>query len=299
MKLNSVKPHGDFATELEIFFGEASDTVCHVYAQLSGGNVEPGLQLSGMLTGPHCEYAETLTANFKFSDRGPGKSLLAMAVVPEPCFWTPEMPQLYQAHLQLKQGDQLLAEAQRSFGLRTLGAQGRNFVYDGKRWVLRGVSPRELPPTELAAWRDSDMVMLIHNPDEALASEASRVGVLLAAELDAADAAELRRLSRHAAIAFVVLPGDWRKPAEAVAHNLILTQRFGRDESIVPAKWAKAILCETDQPEALADQVRRCHLPVIALRPAGRLATLAEARQKCDLLQRDLAGRGSFAGYAV
>ncbi len=299
MKLNSLETHDDFATRLEIFFGEASDTVCHVYAQLPIDSDEHPFQLCGSLTGPYCEYAETLTAKFSFADRGPGKSLLAMAVVPEPCFWTPEMPHLYQAHLQLKQGDKVLAEAQRRFGLRTLGIQGRNFFYDGKRWVLRGVLSSDVPPTELAAWRDIDMVMLVRNPDEALASEASRIGVLLAAELDAADAPTLRRLSQHAAIAFVVLPGNWEEPAEAVAHNLILVQRFGRDEPIVPAAWAQALLCETDNPEAFAGKVRNCPLPMIAVRMAGKLARIAEARQKCDLLQRDLAGRGDFAGYLV
>ena len=298
MKLNSLETHDDFATRLEVFFGEASDTVCHVYAQLPHG-VGENLQLCGSLTGPYCEYAETLTANFTFSDRGPGKSLLAMAVVPEPCFWTPEMPQLYQAHLQLKQGDSVLAEAQRSFGLRTLGVQGRNFFYGGKRWVLRGVSSRELPLTDLAAWRDSDMVMLVNNPDASLASEASRIGVLLAAELDAADAPTLRRLSQHAAIALVVLPANWEKPTDVVAHNLILAQRFSPDEPITPATWAQTLLCETDDPKALAAKVRDCPLPVIAVRAAGKLAKIADARKQCDLLQRDLAGRGDFAGYLV
>ena len=41
---------------------------------------------------------------FAFVDRGPGASLLAEAIVPEPCFWTPEMPHLYQAEVQLRRG---------------------------------------------------------------------------------------------------------------------------------------------------------------------------------------------------
>jgi len=84
-----------------------------------------------------------------------------------------------------------------------------------------------------------------------------------------------------------------------VAHNLILAQRFSPDEPIVPATWAQALLCDTDNPETLAGKVRDCHLPVIALRSAGKLATIEDARRQCDRLQRDLAGRGDFAGYLV
>src|SRR4029077_16217650 len=98
-------------------------------------------------------YAKTLQATYSFVDRGIGNSLLAEAIVPEPCFWTPEMPQLYQADVQLRRGGEMLAHASRIFGVRRLGAQRRKLVFDGKGWVLRAVSRDEALTMELSQWR--------------------------------------------------------------------------------------------------------------------------------------------------
>ncbi len=62
---------------------------------------------------------------------------MAAAIVPEPCFWTPDMPQIYQAIVELRQAGNVVARAERIVGMRTLGATGRKLFYDGKRWVLR------------------------------------------------------------------------------------------------------------------------------------------------------------------
>ena len=77
----------------------------------AGSSPSDQLQLTGTLAGPSCLYAKTLQATFSLVDRGPGESLLAEAIVPEPCFWTPEMPQLYQADVQLRRRGEILAHA--------------------------------------------------------------------------------------------------------------------------------------------------------------------------------------------
>ena len=128
-------PH-DFSDRLELFFGEAADSLAHVYARLRGSDSHSQLQLTGTLRGPSCLYAKTLPATFSLADRGAGNSLLAEAILPEPCFWTPEMPQLYQADVQLRQHGEILAQASRSFAIRRLGAQRRKLMFDGKGWVL-------------------------------------------------------------------------------------------------------------------------------------------------------------------
>ena len=92
----------DFSDRLEIFFGEGHDAIAHVYARLRGRTTADDFQLAGRLTGPTCLYAETLPATLSFVDRGPGNSLVAATIVPEPCFWTPDMPQVYQAVVELR-----------------------------------------------------------------------------------------------------------------------------------------------------------------------------------------------------
>ena len=90
------------ARQLELFFGDASDAVARVYARLPCDETTTGSQLTGELIGPECRFAQTLSARIPFQDRGPGESLLAEAVVPDPCFWTPELPMLYKARIERK-----------------------------------------------------------------------------------------------------------------------------------------------------------------------------------------------------
>jgi hypothetical protein len=292
----------DFADRLELFFGETSDTLCHVYARLRGPEAAEGLQLGGSFVGPSCLYAQTLPARFEFTDRGPGDSLLAEAVVPEPCFWTPDMPQLYQADVQLRRGGEVLARATRPFGIRNLGAAGRNLYYDNKRWVLRGVCREKLPPTDLAAWREADVAMFVHNPNDESCHEASRVGVLIVAEIDRCNADEIRRLSRWPAVAIVVLPAGSTPGLDGLAYNLLLAARFEPGMTVAAANWTQLTLCEIAAPDDLhswAAHLADFPIAAIAMRSAGPLPSVARGRVACDHLQRDLASRGEWAGYIV
>ena len=157
-------------------------------------------QLTGRLIGPECRFAKTLPATIPFIDRGPGKGLLAEAIVPDPCFWTPELPFLYRAIVEVYSSRSVVrpfitaafgSEAQarrerddytidRPFGIRRLGTIGRSLYLDGNRWVARGVCvdqatddgsprrPRLLQPA-----------LMLPAPDDAFCLEASRLGVPL------------------------------------------------------------------------------------------------------------------------
>jgi hypothetical protein len=297
-----VNDPSDFSDRLELFFGEATDTVAHVYARLLGSQPNDHLQLTGTLKGPSCRYARTLQASFSLVDRGPGNSVLAETIVPDPCFWTPEMPQLYQADVQLRQRGDILARTSRIFAFRRLGANGRKLLFDGKGCVLRAVSRDEVPATELSQWRELDAAMLVRDPDEKLCEEASRVGVLLVASVDppASDwAGEICRLSRWPAVGMVVSLGGAALDPDDLNHNLLLAERFRPENPIAPAAWADAVVCDMANPDTWAARTADCKLPIIAARPAAKPRSLMEARALCDLLQRDLADQGEIAGYIV
>ncbi len=326
-----MEPDQDFADRLEIFFGEASDTQCHVYARLRGPEAGQGLQLSGSLTGPTCLYAQTLPARFAFKDRGPGASVLAEAIVPEPCFWTPEMPHLYQAEVQLLQDGRALARAERPLGIRRLGVHNRDLIYDGKRWVLRGLCREKLPPTELAAWNESDTTMVVRNPDDELCREASRVGVLIVARLKHNETREIVRLSRWPAVAMVALDDRASIDQAEVPRNLLLAQEFTGSAPLRPMPWAQVVLyddiynlrgfSEKDTPKWMplvkhhepglskksVDQIANSQIPVIVTRIHSiprSLSAISIGRAWCDAIQSELASRSDlagceFAGYIV
>lgn len=288
----------EFAAGLEIFFGDVSDALCRVYARWPGANAE-GCALTGSLTGPMCPYAHTLPVTLALVDRGPGESPLAEAYVPEPCFWTPEMPHVYRAHVQLCKDGRVLAAADRIVGIRALGVAGRKLLYDAKRWVLRGVRAGAVPPTDLDVWRASGAAMIASSPSDPLCEQASRVGVLLVAELDEFNRDEIRRLSHWPAVGMVTLPARSPVELDGLRHNLLLAERFDSGQAIAPAAWARAAVYEVADPVEFAARTSSCPIAVIAFRPEERLASVAEGRSRCDHLQRDLAGRGDVSGYIV
>ena len=114
----------DARDAIEIYVGEVSDMEARVYARYSstvGDKNEEGEQivLRGTLRGPYCELAHTLPAEFAFRDLGSGPLPSAEAVVTDPCMWSPEMPHLYQADVEVLCGKQIVAEYHGMIGLRS------------------------------------------------------------------------------------------------------------------------------------------------------------------------------------
>jgi hypothetical protein len=122
---------------IEIFVDDVNDVEAHVYARYLGDmssrgdspSAEP-IELLGTLRGPYCETSRTLPAEFVFrrhvepraqssQAEGPiGNAALAEAVVPDPCLWSPELPHVYHANVEARQGGRVVAEYHGQVGLR-------------------------------------------------------------------------------------------------------------------------------------------------------------------------------------
>lgn len=271
-------PHA-FDQQLELFYGGVTPNRATVYARLRDVPATPGMTLNGFIRGPHCLYSTTLPASIRLTDAGPGETLLARAMVPDPCYWSPELPFLYDVHIELKRDGQVLASVDRVFGMRNFGARGQFLYLNGKRWTVRGATYTTAP--DLAAWHDAPLSMYCPTPPgDALCHDASRLGVLLVVQAtNGPDAtAELQRLARHAAVALLVHSSGQVDPTwQAAAPNIALASLLDADAvSNRPA---------LDQPS-------------IAFRPA-QAASLEALRAASDQLQADLAPHGEFAGYIV
>lgn len=289
----------ELSERLELFFGQVSTSLCYVYARLAGPALRDDWQLGGTLTGPACSVAATLPATFRYEDQGPGDSLLARAVVPEPSLWTPELPHWYQAEIELREGSRVVARTARMFGIRPLGVSGTKLIYTGKRWVLRGVCHDEVAAdanleSDLAAWRESDTSLVVSNPSDALCERASRQGVLIVAELNLDQGVQLARLARWPAVAIAILPAGTQLAADQRPRNLVLALR--RDGEPAPGEGARLIV--TKIPAASASPPSR-EVATIALRKTGPLQSVVAGRAACDRLQSDLAPLGDWAGYIV
>lgn len=274
--------HTDFEERLQLLQGQSSDALCRVYARDT--HAQGDLQLTGSLTGPECAYAATLPATYRLVDRGPGASLLAEAVVPEPCYWTPEMPHLYRAEVRLEQRGDVLASTSRPLGLRRLGTNGSSLLLEGERWVVRAAAVGTAP-RNLGDWHDVEMALAIRNPDDELCEQASRVGVLLVALLAVDEVSQLVRLARWPAVGIAILPAT--AVVESPPAGLLLAQHVTADRPIEVALWANILAVDLagerqHQPAA--------KLPMLAIRSTDGNVDASTARAACDRLQRDLAG---------
>lgn len=293
---------------LEVFFGDANNAEARVYAQSGTEPLPANCKLTGRVVGPTCEYSRTLSAAIPLIARRAAAEeagwLLAEAVMPDPCFWSQELPFLYRAEIELRRGDELLATEHRMFGIRPLGIRKGRLCWESRPWVLRAGDCRELPEQELTAWRAADLAMLVQDPGDDLCRQASELGTVLIAEVSERSERiekELRRLARWPAVAMALLDRgeSFDRGMRSAARNLILAARFSEVEPGAAPAWADLFVFEHGDADAIAAQSSAISLPVVAHRPAGWRDDLSETRRECDYLQRDLAGRGNFAGYIV
>lgn len=269
---------------------------------------KPHWSLTGFVRGPRCSRGSTLPAKFRLQSRLPASGRGAMsedaaagALITEPVYWSPDWPALYDLAVELQDGSQTLEQATRSIGIRALKVVNRRFDFGGKHWVLRGVR-RDCPePTDLGTFREHGAALLApaaHLTEQILA-EASESGVMLIAELSSQDDHQhaVSQLSRHAAVAIVVLPAD--VPIPPASGNMLPVRRLVQGEPEPPADEAKAAMAQVRDAAKFADWASRLSRAVIAYRPLAEAADPATARAACDRLQRDLAPYGQFAGYIV
>jgi hypothetical protein len=290
--------------QLEIFYGETNEARSSVYARLSVGGDTTGLSLSGRVTGPECLYSRTLTSTIPLRDLGPGPALLAEAVVPDPCFWSPEMPSLYEVFVELWRDGQVIETVNRQLGIRMFGRRGRNLFFNGRRWVCRGVYRSKGVANDLSVWRDMATAMIEPHPSDALCEASSRQGVFLVPVISGSPEEirrEVRRIARWPSVGLAIIDAGGLDTNELLrsALNVVLAQCSSTGERVELEGWANAVVGYVEDPETFARQFAECRLPVLGGRRNDEATTLADARRECDRLQRELAPFGDFAGYII
>jgi hypothetical protein len=289
-----------------LFAGDSSEVVARIYAAVSRAGLPDDARLEGELVGPYCRYSQTLPARIHFAEREPGTSLLAEAVVPDPCFWTCELPFLYSAKLRVVTKDATVgnerAEFVGRFGIRRIGVHGASLYFDAKRFVFRGVRLDSADLEDLSTAKETASALLVTEPTDDFLDEASDEGVLLAVKFHAsAPTDELARLGRWPCVAIAVIDGETAtgKELRLAARNTLLAQNLAGIHSLsAPALWAHLLWWQIDAGKVPARTPAQ-DLPIIVYRPAFENATIEESRRACDRLQAELAPLGDFAGYVV
>ena len=280
------------------------------------------LRLDGTLVGPECRRATTLPSTARLVDLGPppgdagvGGMLVAKAVLTEPAFWTPDLPNLYRLEARVERGDEPAVPFSLRIGLRRLGAKGRSFRLDARRWVPRGVRI-DAAVFDADALRQEATTAVVTSPDESLCARADAEGVAVIAALDATTvdlaAARIAGWAIHPAVVMALLAaGTTAAEAEAVAaavRGIKGTLQIGWivDGALPPPGVPAGIdwLAVTVGREGLPHAAWRDAAPPLPLVACGG----SNGRAGCDALQAKLAAwmlagaerpPWDWAGYVV
>jgi hypothetical protein len=305
------------ANQIDLFFGEANPAVARVYLRLRppfpADASAAGISLSARLIGPFCDFAETLPLKVPFVQlRSESKSsaLVAEAIMPDPNFWTPELPFLYRAEINVRRGEEVLFTQKRFLAIRRLGVRGRFLSFEGKRFVVRGLHLADrtvILEDDAAFLRESWTAMVAENPTDEFCEFASRNGIVLIADLTSLPpgresiAAQLHRLARWPAVGIVALTHDceFTKTDRGPTPNLIFAEAFVPGVQFELADWADLAFVKIGDSQGFADQTAGAETPVIAVRRRKDNQSIEAARACCDELQYDLARFDDYAGYIV
>ena len=285
--------------------GRAVDAEARIYLKARpAGDVQ---QIAGELYGPRCEYARTLPATFAVhpAQAGPSESSLASVLVPDPCFWTPTLPFLYDLDLRVTSAAGETQTFQETIALKRFATAGKDWKLEGRRYVLRGAVPSATSIAGLESARKAEASLLVCQPNEDWLASASRWGVpiLVDARAPGKDLGNLGSyLSWHPAVFSLVIDAKQLEDSRearvaALPLGIAITARSQADEfENRDFDYYVAELNQGERPPAwLLDSGK----PAIAIRRGEDYADLGEARAACDRLQAELAPEFNLAGYYV
>ena len=263
---------------------------------------DAGVRLTGTLTGPRRGRDTTLpTTTTLVPLAGPetGPQAVSRAILTEPAYWTPELPNLYRLQAAIGiAGAPAAGRIDTLVGLRRLGLRGRSFWLDGRRWVPRAVA--RAGAADLAA---SKAAMLGVVADDAAVDMArsDEAGVAVLALVDATGLSPERiaAIARHPSAMLVIVHGDAAPRRLAEVRRAAGTMLIGRlaDGHDPPPDSADVdfIAVAIAAGGVPHDGWRSAPgVPLVAWRHDAAAETAGRAA--CDRLQRDLAAWGMAGG---
>lgn len=284
------------------FWGNVSSIEAELFVQANDASVAI---LSGHVSGPFCSATRTLSAQYKlyaYADKGPQ---FFKAVLPDPCFWAPGFPFLYQAEINICVSGQ--GETSESFplGIRPLTIRGHDFLYAGRRYVMRIVDVPQLVETSghqealFDICLETGSVLFLRTPKESICQHATQKGVLLAVQVESTNPehvlSELKQYARWPAVGMVILSADLvlGTPLDLPAASLVRAVAYRRGQKVPP--WAQVLI--VDENSLAADFPAGKNLPQMVFCRMESEASIAVARRVCDDLQGRTAAWPQIAGY--
>jgi len=300
--------HPDLPTTVACHLGRCDEVRAEVFVQVAPGAGGDAPRIPGTITGPRRGRDTTLPATARLQPTStPG---LARAIVTEPAYWTPDLPNLYRLQATVEHGDTSPVAIDHLIGLRRLGVRGRSLWLDGHRWVPRGIAATG--PDDLAACKAAGVAAVIDDPDERTLARADELGVAVIAVLSTATPRDLSAIAgriaawaAHPSATVAMLPPSMDSDAAA---EIAASTRVLKGTLLLAATVSGAapppgslppdidVLVVSLAATATPHDGWRGGAPVPLLAWRNAHTSPATGRAPCDAFQAALAGWGTAGG---
>jgi len=266
--IEQLDPVGDSPTEHQLNFS---------LGERSQGQIA---SFRGNLIGPHCQYARTLPATFSVPpcDCLPGISNRTQQIITDPCYWTPQLPYLYNFEGEMKLADGTVQSWSHTVGFRRWEVEGRNLRLERRRIVLRGAVAANESDVDLLEAHEAEVALLVREPSDSFLQQASECGVMVIADLRSVETEltpRLLSLAWQPSVAFVLVSptniefGFYKPPAVTICHRV--DAKSQRVSGNAAHEWANVLLVELNADERPPEWLANTEKPVIVCDPARRI----------------------------
>ena len=220
----------------------------------------PTTELRGRLLGPRCRYSTTVEIAYPlrpFPGTPPAVDALEMRIIiPEPSFWDPESPFLYEGPIELWQDRRRCDRVQGCHGIRRTLLGPHGLRWNGKSLMLQGRRVRSATEDEMHAWRRQGVNLLLVPVTEETAplwDLADRIGMIVLGEVSSIDGPTLPRLQSLEAHPSCLgwLLGPTALPREGVGRTNLGVRLDNPPQGPLPAS-VRFVACPAERAEAFA-----------------------------------------------
>jgi hypothetical protein len=119
--------------------------------------VTPATAIKGRLMGPRSPYANTVEIAYPLRELARTDHILLRVLIPEPNFWQPKSPLLYEGPLELWEGDERCDQITLRHGIRTVQLSERGLRVNGQPLRLQGVCADTFTEADARRWRNEQI----------------------------------------------------------------------------------------------------------------------------------------------
>lgn len=168
----------------------------------------PTTEIRGRLVGPRNAYAATVEVAYPLRPLARAVQaqplLAARIVIPDPCWWEPTTPFLYEGQIELWEDGQRCDQAPMRHGFRVFHRGRQGLLVNGRPLLLRGAAMADLPEDRLREWHQAGTNLLVATLDSQATAQwtaADRLGFLMLGRLPGTDPnfTSVAELARHPA----------------------------------------------------------------------------------------------------